>query len=371
MTLGNVRGCPQSGYLRQGSLPYTVWTLPGAARAQRHGDFNPQRYHSWLALFLLIGLGLASSLSSLSSAATWVADPAANPGGDGSAQSPFLSLATAVAAASAGDTLQLREGHFVQSHPVSIGGDARRAVLPLKPGLIVRGAGRGRTILEAPAVEPPTFGITLQGGGPESQLSDLTVQGPCWIGVYLWDSDVHLENLELRTDIVDGSSTAFDARESSFPTVMGCRFDGGHNGIFVEFESGGSFVDCTVTARPREGLVVIDSTPLLERCVIEGSGRDTVVLTQGSQPILRDCELGEGARWTLRIDGYPVSTTVDLSGNLWFSREPSAIAASIFDAQDDPSLGATVLFMPLADPVSSQQHSMGRLKLEYEAEGSP
>ncbi len=94
--------------------------------------------------------------------------------GSGSAAAPFLTLARAATAATAGDVIRVGAGRFEATAPVAIG-----------PGISLIGAGKAATILAYPnstwaAFEPTRFLIQLVSASSDATpatLSDFTVSG--------------------------------------------------------------------------------------------------------------------------------------------------------------------------------------------------
>ena len=295
-------------------------------------------------------------------------DPTAPDGGDGSAERPFDRIALALDVARPGDRVLLAEGVYTDTVALVANGRSRRAVLELVEGVEVVGAGRGRTVLRAPTDAPvPVFGITAAGVSRAAIVRDLTVDGPCFQGVNLRDADPTFRRVDILSDVTGGSSVAFDARDGSDPLCEEVVFDGGHSALFVEFGSSGTYRDCRIGVRPNEAMSFSDADPVLERCVIEGAGRDVLVLNQGSQPVLRDCRfLAPGGRWTVRVAvGYSPGSRIDLSGNRWYTDELLVLEADVLDVHDDPGLGLRVDLTPLGTPVSVEGGSWGGLKADF------
>lgn len=298
-------------------------------------------------------------------AATWHVSAAAPAGGDGSSAAPFSSLVPAMAAATPGDSVLVGPGTYSDTVPTDAYGKARLAILILKEGVVVAGAGPGLTILHALPADTLTFGITAADVGRSAVVRDLSVTGACFHGVNTRTAAPTLVNLEIRTDLVGGSSTSADFRDGSDPWAEDCVFDGGHSALFVEFESTGTFVGCTVSGRTNDGASITRADPTFVDCVFEGTGRDVLLLNGGSEPVFTGCTIADGGRWSVRVTGYPAGTILDLSGNTWFSDDSAVIASRILDAADDPALGATVEIEPLADPTPVENLSFGSLKSLY------
>jgi hypothetical protein len=297
--------------------------------------------------------------------ATYHVDPSAEPGGDGSASWPFDRLNYASEAASFGDTILLAAGVYRETLPISVDGHPRKAILLLHDGVTVIGAGRGQTVLEAPPDPVLTFGVTATGVSRSTAVMDLTIAGHCFQGINLRGSSPTLRRLEIANLPTGLSSVACDARDGSYPLCVDCRFAGGHSALFVEFFSGGDFVNCSTGRMPNDGLVLHNADPVFTGCVFESAGRTTIRLSQGSQPVLKDCRIDEGGLWTVRVSLYPPDSIIDLSGNSWFTNDVVDIGASIFDALDDPSVGGTVLFLPILQGVDAAASSWGRVKAMF------
>jgi len=265
-------------------------------------------------------------------------------------------------AATAGDTVHLGPGLYEGTVATEAYGRPRLALLVLADGVAVVGAGPGLTVLHALPADTLTFGIAALGVGRGAAVRDLSVTGACFHGINTREASPTLENIEVRTDLVGGSSAAADFRDGSDPLVTGCLFDGGHGALFVEFGSTGTFTGCVVGGRPNDGATITGADPVFVDCTFLPAGRDVILLNGGSRPTLAGCAIADGERWAVRVTGYAAGTTVDLSGNTWFSADPAAIRARILDAADDPVLGATVVVEPLADPVPVRDLPFGSLK---------
>jgi hypothetical protein len=315
------------------------------------------------ALLLCALLFLAADAS----AEDFYVDPAAAPGGDGSVENPFDRIPRAMAAVQPGDRVLLAPGVYQRTVAVTAYGNARRAVLVLRDGVEVIGAGRGLTILRAPATDgAPIFGVTAEGVTRSAILRDLTIDGPCFHGINLREASPTLDRIDILNDVTGSSSVGLDARDGSDPFVRDVRVDGGHGALFVEFGSRGTFIDCTIGSRPDDGIALSNGNPTLIRCLIEFAGRDALVLNQGSRPVFEDCEFAGGARWAVRVaGGYSAGSRISLGGNRWFSDSLPVLEASILDAADDPGLRLRVEVLPLGGIVTRSSASVGELKSDY------
>ncbi len=316
------------------------------------------------------GLTLALALLTLegpAAAATWRVDAGAPAGGDGSSTAPFARVADGMAAAAPGDTVFLAAGVHSDTTPLTAYGQPRLALLELKAGVTVLGAGRDATILRALPATVYTFGVTAAGVGPDAVVQDLTVDGACFHGLNLRFASPTVRRVDLKNDTTaTGSTVACDVRDSSFPVMEDVLFDGGHTALVVEFGSGGDYIGCTLGARPNSALLCNDAAPVMTSCRFLGSGRDVIVLNAGSQPRLRDCAIAAGARWTVRAALYPPGSTVDLSRNAWYSNDAAVILGDILDARTEPERGAVILIEPLAGGgVAVEPASLGSVKAAY------
>ncbi len=318
----------------------------------------------------MVGLKLTFLLVILSAsplaAGTWHVAPEAGIAGDGSITNPFAMVADGMAAAASGDTVRLAAGTYSATVAVTAYGQPRLALLVLKEGVTVIGAGREATFLHALPAAIYTFGISAEDVDESASVSDLAVTGSCFQGVNLRGASPRLSRLDLVNDVTGGSSLACDVRDLSFPVVEDVLFDGGHTALVVEFGSGGTYAGCTIGIRPNDGMICNNATPELIDTVFLGAGRDLLVLALGSQPVLRGCTIADGSRYAVRVAVYDPGSEIDLGGNTWFSTDPAAIRARILDALVDPSLGATVLIEPLGEGgVPVRDLSFGSVKAQY------
>jgi hypothetical protein len=295
-----------------------------------------------------------------------VAEAAVGPG-DGSVARPFPRIAEAMAASTTGDRILIGPGVYSDTTGLSVYGQPRLTMLALKDGVEIIGSGRGHTFLRAPDAPIYVLGISAEGVGRASRVSDLTVDGPCFHGIQLRSSHPVLERIEVRNPATGTSSLAMDVRDGSDPLCVDLVLDGGHSALFVEFQSAGTFRDCRIGRRPNEGLACSGADPRFERCTFDGAGRDLIVLNQNSWPRLDDCRfLAAGDRWTIRVAvGYSAGTTLHLPGNHWFTSDPDRLAETVHDARDDPQRGLTVELSPLGDPVPAKSLTIGHLKSRF------
>ncbi|HEX9640786.1 MAG TPA: right-handed parallel beta-helix repeat-containing protein [Candidatus Krumholzibacteria bacterium] len=328
-----------------------LWLLPPCRRIWK-------RYAAQAAVFLFM---FAAFSVGGAHAKSWHVDPAAS-GGDGTVEFPFGRIDHAMDAAAAGDSLLLAAGVFDAWIEIDDAGVARRALMLLKDGVHVLGAGAGESILRGKSEDVIDYGIRAFGIGDQGSVSGLRLDGAIRQGINLVGASPRLTQLEVLNDLAGGSGVAMDVREGSFPEVADCVFDGGHSALFVEFESGGNFTRCVIGSRPHESLVVIDSNPRLVDCVIRSGGRDSIVLSSGSEPVLQACRIRRGSRWTVRVFGYAAGSVIDLGGNHWYSEDRGALQEDILDARDDAALGARVQLGTLLTPLAAPVGSLSRFK---------
>jgi hypothetical protein len=332
-------------------LAGNLWLMPPCARIWR-------RYAATAAALLIL---CAAGPGGDAQASSWHVDPLAS-GGDGTVEFPFGRIDQAMEAATAGDSLLLAAGVFDGWVEIQDKGVTRRTLMLLKDGVHVLGAGAGQSILRGKPEDAIDYGIRAVDVGSQGSVRGLRLDGAIRQGINLVGASPQLTDLEVLNDLAGGSGVAMDVREGSFPEVSDCVFDGGHSALFVEFESGGSFTRCVMGSRPNESLVVIDSEPRIVDCVIRSGGRDSIVLSSGSQPVLQGCRIRRGTRWTVRVFGYASGSFIDLGGNHWYSADRAVLQEDILDAHDDAALGARVQLGTLLTPLSVPASSLSRFK---------
>jgi len=317
-----------------------------------------------MKLLLIVSVLLLTASRAFS--VTWYVAADAQSVGDGNIVTPYGLIADGMAAAAVGDTVRLAAGIYSDTVLITAYGNPRLALLILKDGVTVIGAGRNATFLTAILAPTLTFGITAENVDASAFVSDLTISGACFHGVNLRSSSPTLERLEIVTDVTGGSSVACDVRDLSYPVFNEVAFDGGHSALVVEFGAGGIYTDCLVGVRPNDGLICNNGTPEFVNTTFLGAGRDVLVFAQGSQPIMNDCTIASGGQYVVRVAVYLPGSEVDLRGNVWFSPDPSIVRTKIQDALSDPLLGATVLIEPFGNGgVAVVSSSFGRVKASF------
>lgn len=313
-------------------------------------------------LTLLLLVVLVDTASPL----TWYVAAEVPVAGDGSLANPFDTIASGMAAAADGDTVRLAAGTYSATVATSAYGNPRLALLVLKDGVTVIGAGRKATFLHALSAPTLTFGITAENVNASASVSDLTVSGACFHGVNLRSSSPTFERMDLVNDVTGGSSVACDVRDLSYPVFQDVVFNGGHSGLVVEFGAGGVYTDCEVGVRPNDGLICNNGTPEFVNTDFLGAGRDVLVFAQGAQPIVNGCRIADGGQFVVRVAVYLPGSEIDLGGNDWFSSDPMIVRSRIQDALVDPLLGATVVIEPFGSgEVALESTSLGTLKALY------
>ena len=175
---------------------------------------------------------------------TWHVDPAAAPGGDGSALAPFRTIAQAASAALGGHELRLADGLYV--------GAENRDVDFAGRDLVVRSAnGPAACVIDLQGV-PQAQAFRIGGGvTAAARLEGLTIRG--------------------------GLGRAVRVTSAS-PTISGCVFEAntGANGCALELDQSSSLVEgCTFRANggsnSGSALVASGGAPRIVRCTFVGN----------------------------------------------------------------------------------------------------
>ncbi len=191
------------------------------------------------------------------------------------------------------------------------------------------------------------------------------------------------EFLNCRTGIYGYTSGARNV------TVQRCTFTGqvpSSAGVAFLVQAGGTIADCTfmnckislTSSGPltvtdcsiirddgRHAAIIGTVSPLvMERNIFQSNG--TVMLIRiYSTHTIRDNHIlrtGEGF-WVESGGGLDTGLPADFSHNYWGTTDLEAIAAGIWDCQDDPQLLNCVTFEPVADaPVAVEPHSLTGVK---------
>ncbi len=147
--------------------------------------------------------------------------------------------------------------------------------------------------------------------------------------------------------------------------VRGCRVGPNDSYGFVASGRGTKLLveDCTATDSPSP--IWVDALAVLtgRRSVFRGTGA-SVCFRQG-EVFLRDCHILNDGGWSVELldDIRYTPGTYDLTGNWWGTTDSSQIDAWIYDANDEPQVGAVVQYLPFLDgPVPTKAKSWGELK---------
>lgn len=152
------------------------------------------------------------------------------------------SLAEAVAAARAGDVITVPAG----TYPGGI-------VLP--PGVILRGAGIDKTVLDARASDD---GLTV-AGGRGAEVSDLTVRGAKRTGLLVREA----EAVTLRRVRATGGREGIRLASAVRATIENAISDGNRDGIVLDGGRDNAVVNCTVAENAGDALSVIGGERLI------------------------------------------------------------------------------------------------------------
>lgn len=352
-----------------------------------------------LALAVLAGAG-----SSPATARTWRVER------DGSGD--FTTIKPAIAAASAGDTIEIGPGRYVEVEPFSLPGWTEPTYVGVdKDNLTIRGTDRDAVII---GPTTPTFvgfgpkGFVTQVNVARMTVENLTVEnvhdGLYLIGEVLLKGCL-LKGCDLGVLGVDGLSLRAEGCE-----IYRCRegiivFDG-HDlevtgSTFREHSVGVSYIRCTrgnvrncVFSQGGGGAKYSQSTGTVANCTftgnqnyalishqasqVEATGNSVAGGTYGFHAVSSAMIVGTGNAvtgtlfaaiflqakstcsfhlndivpaqgYTVRADSYLTgSYALDFTNNYWGTETSAEIAARIWDSRDDPSIHATVLFEPFA-----------------------
>ena len=250
-------------------------------------------------------MAVACAISAVLSvrAADWFVDDSVCPSpGSGTLANPYCSIQVAVDAAGAGDSVWVAPGAYVTTvrRTIDIDGtqDEIAAVLFLKSGVAVRGAGAGLSILDAGGLATVVVadrcdagaslaGFTLRGGGPGSgagfDFGD---------GVFVNEGSPVLDGLEVTS--TQGGFAAVDILGSSAPRLR--RLIIHDNGVVAP-------VDAAL-------LVTLGASPRIDSCEIRdnrGSAAGGLFASASSIVLLNSVIAGNQGQsgGAVRLSGAP------------------------------------------------------------------
>jgi len=215
----------------------------------------------------------------------------------------FPTIQQAVNASLSGDVVQVAAGTFSDPTHVAGAGDTTKCCVIMKPGIALRGAGVGRTIIDA---DSSGRGIHLYQC-PDVQISHLTITGgyaEIYGGAILCrQSSPLIENCE----IVENDDGGIAVIEDSHPTIRYClmHFNAAKNGGGLEVEAGcHPFVfDCDIVDNeaPFAAGVMLRGSATLDHCRILRNHTTGAVAVMGggilavdsADPIFVDCEIAD------------------------------------------------------------------------------
>jgi hypothetical protein len=224
------------------------------------------------------------------------------------------------------------------------------STLTIEPGVVVKfNANCG---LSADAAAPPTWpvsSIVAVGTASDSIVFTSNVVAPTvgsWKTVSVVDS---------TSSSQFGHCTVRYAAQGLYFTrtdapVDHCSFSDCQTGIYL-FESGPPVTSCWITDCTSEGI----------RCV-----KNVAVPAVACSPTIYDCNisnLGAGAM-NIRLQGYSDAPLEQISalGNWWGTDDPLAIAARIYDRNDDSAIHGEVDFTDYLSAPGVEQTSWGSIK---------
>jgi len=162
-------------------------------------------------LIRILAVALAAMLTAVSAASAGTWHVRAGASGNGSAESPFGTIQEAVNAASAGHTVVIAPGLYAEH--VAIGW--------LKNGLIIRGAGPGRTIIDGGGIGP----CVVFDGVHSGSISGLTIRNGLGVsggGIALYASAPAITNILFAGN--RASNGAAIHCDLSSPIISNCTF---------------------------------------------------------------------------------------------------------------------------------------------------
>jgi S1-C subfamily serine protease len=240
----------------------------------------------------------------------------------------YRSLPRALQAARNGDVVRLVAGEF----PLD-------AVLPIRTGVRVVGAGAGRTVLRARGKDGKGFEgyAVVMGGRRYVEVSDLSIVNPGGKGLWFQDDsgrEQYLHDVEIRATrwalgfgkrtharvtncdlhgdvwvagkdaqpvlervgVHAGSEAIFSVgavtvRDGAAPTLLGCRIAAERDGVVLSNGARATLRGCEIAAGGGVGIRVLGGGATLHACWVFGAHGPAVLVRDGAQVELTDTRL--------------------------------------------------------------------------------
>lgn len=221
--------------------------------------------------------------------------------------------------------------------PYVVVGDVRvrtGAVLTIDPGVEVRFEGPYEIYIEA--------GCSIVAEGTESERITFT------------SAQASPAPTDWKNVFVFGSPA------SSFRY---CDFEYGTRGLYLNNSS--PAIDRCRFSRCQTGIFCHSSSPLITGTeIVDCSSVGVFCLYSASVPTLNDCNIEGNADYSVFLNSYNVLpiVTIDATGNWWGTDDPGAIAETIYDNSDKPSLYGVVDFSDWLSAPGVEPASWGSIK---------
>ncbi len=169
--------------------------------------------------------------------------------------------------------------------------------------------------------------------------------------------------------------------------IRRCEIRDPRYGVIIEQGSTASVADCQITDAGEYAILVTTASALTldrttvrgaatgisvgggsslagNRVVVENTTREALLFCCNALVTLSTCHILPTTGWAVRCFGsWSNVHTLDLTGNYWGTADAAAIAASIWDGNDETAIQCTMQFVPFADgPVPTESTSWGNLK---------
>jgi hypothetical protein len=185
----------------------------------------------------------------------------------------YATIQAAVNAAVAGDEVVIAAGTYTDPTHVAGGGDPTLCCVVMKSNITLRGAGMGRTIIDADSVGRGVHLYQVTG----CHLYDLTIRHAYseafGTGVYLRESQATLQRIEMVVNYYG----AIAITETSDLTMLDCIMDSNLGkagaGLDIENNCTAYVYNCDITnnAGPTTGGVLLRGDVTMEHCRIDGN----------------------------------------------------------------------------------------------------